>query len=460
MRYLLVPKIDDFGEEVATEAAPVGPELRIRRLERLVRRRQAAAAADKRLDELLRRRQGLESTRAPSSGRRSPGADDAPSGELDREAEVVNASGVISVLATPARETPVTGITILDAGPGAKNVLTETFPDHDVVEDFSLALIEPPDALAENGTPSASAVTVTEPWHLQQIGLLDARRRGFGLTGDGVVIGVLDTGVADVPELSGRILENRVFDETLFDYRIAEVADTDWHGTHVAGLIAGQTVGVAPGSRLVSLTMIPKRIGSFSHYVFALEHLQARPEIQIISMSAGKLGQHPQMRNMARIAQRLDVICIMAIGNSGINTSCSPGNYPEVISVGASDCRGRIWDRSSGGAITWDGMQHATPTLVAPGVDIVSSLPDGSYRAESGTSMAAPIVTGIAALLVEKHPDITVRQLREEILSACVSLGLDVEGQGAGEVRLPPSLLVESRPPILTSGAPGLSEPA
>lgn len=463
MRYLLVPKFDDLGDSLASEATSMQPVARAGRLETLVQARRAAVAQDGRLDELVRQRHEFEAPRAPRARPRTATADDAMSGDERDDAEAV-APPAISILASPARETPVTGVTILEADPQAREMLGEAFPDHEVVEDFDLELIAPPphDALGDNGAVGgASAVTEAELWHLKEIGLLAARHRGLGLTGEGIVIGVLDTGVADVPELSGRILENRIFDQSRLDYQKTEmIVDTDWHGTHVTGLVAGRSVGVAPSAKIVSLTMIPQRVGSFSHYVFALEHAQARPEIQILNVSAGKSGQHPQMRNMARIAQRLDVLCVMAIGNGGVNTNCSPGNYPEVISVGASDARGRVWSGSSSGTITWDGMQHGTPTLVAPGVDVVSCLPDSSYRAESGTSMAAPIVTGLAALLIEKHPDITVRQLRNEILSACVTLNLDVGRQGAGVVRLPPSLLVGLSPQDLIAGRLGYAGPA
>ena len=372
-----------------------------------------------------------------------------PSGPSARPSATIGEAGSddpleISVLATPAGKTPLTGITVLEAARGAKDTLGEAFPDHDVVEDFELDLIAPAPRDALGGSVSigdSQAAANAEPWHLEEIGLLQARRLGFGFSGNGVLVGLLDTGVANVPELEGRIVENRIFNPERFDYEKAPIADTDWHGTHVAGLIAGRSVGVAPGSKIVSLTMIPRRVGSFSHYVFALEHAQARPEIQILNVSAGKAGQHSQMRNMARIAQLLDVLCVMAIGNSGMNTNCSPGNYPEVVSVGASDRDGHVWTGSSGGSTTWDGVKHVTPTVVAPGVDVVSSLPSEGFRAESGTSMAAPIVTGIAALLIEKHPDISAKDLHDEIRSACVSLNLDVERQGAGVVRVPATLL-------------------
>jgi subtilisin family serine protease len=444
MRYILVPKADDIGDALAEGTTSMRPAARARRLETLVQARQASMARDDRLPELIRERREFEAKLAPRAAPRSPRVDDTMGGDFNRDEGEAVGPPAISVLATPARGTPVTGVTVLEADRRAKDTIEDAFPDHDVVEDFELDLIAPPsrDAMAGNGgNGSTNAVTEAELWHLKEIGLLNARRLGLSLTGNGIVIGVLDTGIADVPELAGCVVENRIFNQEKLDYDKVPVADTDWHGTHVAGIIAGRSVGVAPGSKIVSLTMIPKRVGSFSHYVFALEHAQARPEIQILNVSAGKSGQHSQMRNMARIAQRLDVLCVMAIGNSGVNTNCSPGNYPEVISVGASDAAGGVWDGSSGGAITWDGMQHSTPSLVAPGVNVVSVLPDGSYRPESGTSMAAPIVTGLAALLIEKHPAIGVRELRDEILSACVSLNLDAGRQGTGVVRLPPSIL-------------------
>lgn len=443
MRYILVPRTDDLGDALADDRAPVSRAARASRLETLLAARREPPDLDRRLADLVGHMRGLAGDDQPRAPRRAPGYGDALGG-ADTWAEPPPPMPPVRVLATPSQQTPITGVAVLEAGDDAKPVIRDAFPDYDVVEDFPLELIAPQthDALdgADPGDDLAH-VSEAELWHLRDIGLLAARKLGFTLTGAGVSIGVLDTGVADVPELAGRITENRVFDAGLFDYVMAPITDTDWHGTHVAGIIAGKTVGVAPGSSIVSLTMIPKRVGSYSNYVFALEHAQARPEIQILNMSAGKAGQHPQMRNMAKIAERLDVLAVMAIGNDGVNLTRSPGNYPEVISVGAADASGKVWQSSSGGTIIWDGMQHATPTLVAPGVDVLSSLPDGSYRAETGTSMAAPVVTGIAALLIEKHPDITVRDLRDEILSACISLNLDAGRQGAGMARLPGSIL-------------------
>lgn len=427
MRYLLLPKVDDLGDAFAAESGSLRPAARAQRLELLAQARRSAEAA--RL-----RRGGAESVQA--------------------------FRGEVTVLASPVRETPITGVTVLEADAdnrAALRAIDETFPDHERVEDFALDLIAPPERDAASGDDSrgsAADASAEELWHLDRIGLLAARRLGFDLRGEGATVAVLDTGVAEVPELEGRIVENRTFDPETWAYAEAPIVDTDGHGTHVAGIIAGRSVGVAPGARIVSMTMIPHQIGSLSHYVFALEHAQTRPEIRILNVSAGKGGRHPQMRNMAKIAERLEVLTVVAIGNEGQDTSRSPGNYPEVISVGAMDAQGAVWSGSGGGTVMWDGAGHTTPSLVAPGVAVLSCVSDGRFRPETGTSMATPIVAGIAALIIGRFPDITVRQLRDEILTACISLNLDVGRQGAGAARLPPSLLAGLALQGEASGAP------
>lgn len=407
MRYLILPELDEIAEEFTTEATPLQPASRAERLERLQQARRSAGSV------------------LPDEG-------------------LLGAEG-IRVLATPSWQTAVTGVTLVETDNAVEpERLNEAFPNHRLVEDFPLELIAPPavDAAAETDPSPGSIVFAQEAlWHLDAIGLRAARNAGLNLRGEGVTVEVLDTGVALVAELAGRIVENRTFDQQTWQYLGAPIADTHWHGTHVAGIIAGSNIGIAPAARILSLTMLPNQVGSLSHYVFALEYAATQPEVQILNISAGKIGQHPQMRNIVKIVQRLDILSVIAIGNEGMSTSRSPGNYPEVISVGASAADGTIWDRSGGGTVSWDGQDFMAPTLVAPGVDLLSCIPDGTFRAESGTSMAAPVVTGLATLLIGKHPDITVKELRDELVSSCIDLNLDIGRQGAGMVRLPQLLL-------------------
>src|SRR5690606_15082283 len=132
-------------------------------------------------------------------------------------------------------------------------------------------------------------------------------------------------------------------------------------------------------------------IGSLSHFVFAMEHVQTRPEIQIINMSACKREPVNRMRYLAQIAQRTDTLFVVAVGNEGPNTSRCPGNYPEVFSIAATDRADRVWSGSGTGTVTWGVQQRVVPDIMAPGVDIWSCHPDGGYQCLTGTSMATPM---------------------------------------------------------------------
>jgi subtilisin family serine protease len=91
---------------------------------------------------------------------------------------------------------------------------------------------------------------------------------------------------------------------------------------------------------------------------------------------------------------------------------------------------------SSGGMLIADNHQYVVPKLVAPGQEVLSCVVGGGYEAWDGTSMATPIASGVAALVIEKHPDITVGDLLEALLSTCRDLSLPVERQGNGLVQV------------------------
>ena len=130
------------------------------------------------------------------------------------------------------------------------------------------------------------------------------------------------------------------------------------------------------------------------------------------------------------------VLPVCASGNEGRDRTRSPGNYRSVLSVGASNERGRVAGFSSSGTLTVDNTTYNIPHLVAPGEQVYSSVVQGGYEAWNGTSMATPIVSGVAALLLERYPDLTVLDLREELLNRCQLLDQPEKRQGLGLIQV------------------------
>jgi subtilisin family serine protease len=152
-------------------------------------------------------------------------------------------------------------------------------------------------------------------------------------------------------------------------------------------------------------------------------------------MSAGIPGFYPEMQVAVEGAKAAGVICVFATGNEGSNRTRSPGNYIDPISVGAINSKNLVAGFSSSGTLVVDNHQYSVPDFVAPGVQVYSCVTGGGYEAWDGTSMATPIVSGVAALVLEKYPDITVPDLIEALLSTCKDLHLPTDRQGRGLVQ-------------------------
>jgi subtilisin family serine protease len=344
--------------------------------------------------------------------------------------------GAVARITAGESDTQITGTTLLEMSDDEAARMRSELPDVLVLRDGPIGLIQPRRAVT--AARKKELVAPEDLWHLQAIGLAAGREQGFNGTGEGVTIAVLDTGIDPThPELRDRVAGAYTFDVN--QWRAAPVVpgrDTDGHGTHVAGLICGRNVGVAPAAEVISGVMIPAGMGNISDFVLALEWVGTRPEVQIANVSAGIPGYVPEMREIVVNLIAVGVLVVCASGNEGRNRTRSPGNYVEVMSVGASNARGRVASFSGGGTLVADNHQYTVPDCVAPGDDVYSSVVGGGYEAWDGTSMAAPIVSGVAALILEKSPDITVDDLVEEILSTCEDLGQSPERQGEGLVRV------------------------
>lgn len=417
MRFILVPKFDEASDVLSEADDRLDPEHRLQVYQEL---------------EKMRNDPGFRQAGTPS--------------EFENFEAVASeiAGNEIRVVASPDRITVATGVTVIETDDAGALALSAELKQTEIIPDDTLSLVEP-DVLATGNISDASQLTDEHLWHLKAVGLERARSHGFTGSGSGVNVAVMDTGIADVSEVRGKIRQTVTLDIDAWKAnRHAVMEDTykrDGHGTLVAGLIAGDRVGIAPGATLDSVILLPGGRSQLSNYILALEWAAADPNIQIINMSAGKSGYHENMRLITRVLQRIRTVAFMAIGNEGPDTSRSPGNYPEVISVGASNIEQNVWVRSGGGEIIVDNMSVEVPTLVAPGEAITTCVKEGGYKAANGTSLATPILSGIACLMLERYPGISLSQLEQELLSACEDLGLDAQRQGNGEANLPHSLL-------------------
>jgi subtilisin family serine protease len=278
-------------------------------------------------------------------------------------------------------------------------------------------------------------------WGLDAIRAPQAWRE-LGVTGAGVRIGTIDTGVDPRhPALAGKIAAWRDF----VGGRPVPY-DDHGHGTHTAGILVGgdrrRPLGVAPGAKLIVAKAIPgSGVGSGSAVLAAAEWL-ADPDgdpatadfPQVISNSWGEVADpnDPWFRQVLRRWQQLGIVAVFAAGNTGprSGTLGSPSGDPEALAVGAVDDERRVAPFSSRGPVAWqnrDGLGPAPglivkPDLVGPGVGVVSST-NGGYQALSGTSMASPHVAGVAALVRSADPSLTADEVDRILIGTAADVG-------------------------------------
>jgi len=337
-------------------------------------------------------------------------------------AKEVQNKETIQVLTNPNKP-GVTGTTIVKTlSASADEQILKDLPRDCVLVDQPVELIQP--NKAKQSFKREEDLQQNDLWHLSAIGLETLRTGGLDASGKGVGIAVLDTGVdGSHPALRGKIAGAYEFDVSQWQARKTQSSlDTDGHGTHVAGLICGEKIGVAPEATVLSGVMIPKGRGTLSNFILGLEWAASNPDIQIVNISAGLLGYWPELEEAAAGLLTVGVLPICAVGNEGRDKTRSPGNYRDVISVGASNKNNAVAGFSSSGTLTVNNHGYTVPDLVAPGEAVYSSVVKGGYEAWDGTSMAAPIVSGIASLILERYNDIEILNLREKLFLWCQKL--------------------------------------
>jgi subtilisin family serine protease/membrane protease YdiL (CAAX protease family) len=271
-------------------------------------------------------------------------------------------------------------------------------------------------------------------WNVQQVGA--DRVWSLGVTGQGVVVGGADTGVAwDHPALKqaylgwdGQIADHDYHWYDPWDGR-AEPWDDSGHGTHTTGTVLGRDgenqVGLAPGAQWIACRNMRQGLGNPGSYVSCMEFLLAPFPLggdplhdgdpargaHIVNNSWGCPTQegcqpdtlHTAVENLSAAGQMM----VVSAGNEG--PACGtvedpPALYDAALSVGALGRDNQVAGFSSRGpVVVGDSMSLIKPDLVAPGVDIRSAIP-GGYAALPGTSMAGPHVAGAVALLWSADP--------------------------------------------------------
>ncbi|MEM3120688.1 MAG: S8 family peptidase [Nitrososphaerota archaeon] len=228
-------------------------------------------------------------------------------------------------------------------------------------------------------------------WGHSNLGIKDLYDKGY--RGKGVVIAICDTGVSvNHPDLKSRIVEvgNKDFTGSNSGF-----LDRQGHGTHCAGIAAASAnnqgiIGVAPEARIMAVKVLNDQGSGASSWIAAGIRWAADNGADIISLSLGGPSPDAATRVAVQYAASKGCWVVCAAGNDGREANSYPGHYPDSIAVVATDRENR---RASFSTI------NSQNDVAAPGVSILSTLPDGRYGTMSGTSMATPYVSGCLALV-------------------------------------------------------------
>jgi major intracellular serine protease len=271
--------------------------------------------------------------------------------------------------------------------------------------------------------------------------------------GQGVVVAVIDTGVSKHPDFEDRLLPGVNLNSSYPPNYKDTSTDDNMHGTHVAGAIASSICGVAPKAKILPIKVLDAD-GSCdtSDLIPALNYAKNwkgpnGERVDVVNMSLGcpasYLEQQPTVLNaMHKAIQDLvnaGIVVNCAAGNSGKLEAEYPEHFDEVISVGAADVNKQIANFTT---------KDNEVDVCQVGVNVTSCYYKGGYITLSGTSMATPMVSGIAALLISKFKSIFKTYMPEPFVYQSLKLntidvglpGIDVSS-GAGFCCLNPNPL-------------------
>lgn len=246
-------------------------------------------------------------------------------------------------------------------------------------------------------------------YHHEMIGAERAWAKTMGTTD--VLVAVLDNGFdLDHPDLKGQIVSS---------YATATSMSEDDHGTHVAGIIGAAHnnrtygAGVAPDTGLLAIDVFEDELAYSSDVIEGI-YYAADAGADVINMSLGNYFYSESYQKAINYAHERGVLVIASSGNDFTDETHYPSGYENVMAVGSTDRADRFSGFSNYG-IEQD--------ISAPGTGIWSTIAGGSFGSMSGTSMASPVVAGIAALVKANEPDLSNDDIAQRLYDTSVDLG-------------------------------------
>lgn len=264
-------------------------------------------------------------------------------------------------------------------------------------------------ALAKPEKPPVTQPGQTVEWGINTV---KATEVWNSYDGSGVKVAIIDTGIdTSHPDLAVQGGVNYV-------KRAKGYQDDNGHGTHVAGIVGALNndlgvVGVAPNVDLFAVKVLDSRGSGYLSDVIRGIDWSVMNGMDVINMSLGANSGSIALEDALIKAENAGIISVAAAGNDA-SAIDFPGAYSSTIAVGAIDSQYNLATFSSVGSEL---------DVVAPGVSILSTYKDGTYKVLNGTSMATPHVAGLAALFKEKNPGATLSDFRNLLQTTSTDLG-------------------------------------
>jgi serine protease AprX len=320
-----------------------------------------------------------------------------------------------------------------------------------------------PDRVVELTDPMVGEAPLQTQLHIatRAVHLQDVWKAGY--KGKGIGIAVIDTGIAPHPDFGNRIV---AFQDVLNGR--TDPYDDRGHGTHVASVAAGdgtrsygKYTGAAPEASLIGIkVMNSEGKGELSDIIKGIQWAVENREtynIRVINMSLGASLQGPvsedPLSQATAEATKAGILVVAAAGNKGPypGTIDTPAASPNVVAVGATvDYRtpdlgdDKVAWFSGSGPTSYD--RFTKPDVIAPGTNIACADANGRYAYDTGTSIASPLVAGMAALMFQAQPTLTPSQVKNMLRQGAHKIRqYDENTQGKGVVQADQTLhLVEA----------------